>query len=564
MDFDFSRYPYRKEFPEVEKAEMDVVRVFPTNVKEDSFILKGNNEGVLLDFAEERVGTFSFFAKGNGKLLVEYGEWLHELYGYSQAAMPDWYETPKDVFSVLSQRTHTFTSHGRRACRYIRIRALEGEVEIYNPAFDTICAHVEREGYFRCSDELLNRIFDISKRTTKLCMQAYFEDGVKRDGMLWIGDSRVEEDCDFAIFGNAEIVRRSILYFVRSMQEDGWLPSNATIGGAHSCPHRIEYMFDYVGGNLPSGTPSFYEGCGEIYYLTYSADFLGMIYEYYRNTKDLDFVKTVFPYAKKVVDRICRIDRFNVKGKLMPRASYPHRMHVDNLCDAGSYYCALIYNLKNYKKLCVLLNDQLENEAVEKYIADFTKAAMTFMDEEKRMWRTDETVGRVYLPTAQGFAYLAGLCSKEEYANAIEKMDKAVTAYPDTGLTRFWFLRGAFEAGMAEYAVAWIKKEWGVLIERGATTCYERWDADCALDWENDLSLSACHGWSAGPACLLVRYILGVKEVEEEAKVVISPKLLDLEFAEGEVPTSKGMLYVKITKESVDFCAPEGLKVVVQ
>ena len=43
-------------------------------------------------------------------------------------------------------------------------------------------------GTFSCSDALLNDAWAISRRTLKLCMQGFYEDGVKRDGMLIMVD----------------------------------------------------------------------------------------------------------------------------------------------------------------------------------------------------------------------------------------------------------------------------------------------------------------------------------------------------------------------------------------
>ena len=59
--------------------------------------------------------------------------------------------------------------------------------------FKAICAvyvHTSsvRRGSFRCSDELVNRIFDTAAYTVELCMQTYIWDGIKRDRLVWVGD----------------------------------------------------------------------------------------------------------------------------------------------------------------------------------------------------------------------------------------------------------------------------------------------------------------------------------------------------------------------------------------
>lgn len=563
MDFDFSRYPYLNMFQDMPKENLDYQPIYPNDYERGkTYCLNADKPELLLDFSEERVGFFRFAAMGTGKIRVDYAEKLGEIYARNEDYLPDWYETPYDEFFPCGEHFNFNSSKGRRACRYIRIKA-EGDVSVKDIVFINVYANNSYEGSFHCSDEKLNAIYDICKRTTRLCMQDYFEDGVKRDGLLWISDARIQMQCNYSLFGNVDLVKRSIMFFVRSMREDGWIATNATIGGANKHPDKIEYMFDFVGGKKVEGTPKFFEGCGEIYYLTYSADFIALLWEFYLYTGDVEFVKRILPYADKVVIRICKIDRFDVVGKLMPRTRYPHRQYVDNLCDEGSYYCALVYALTLYRKLYEAL--ELDTAALQKNIDDFTKAAYEFMDEKKCVWRQWKDPEKVYVPTAQSFAYMAGLCDAEEYVKALSVMKTVptVTAYPETGLAKYWFLKGMFEAGQIKAGLDEIKAMYGALLDENYTTCVERWDHENMQDSVDDISLSLCHGWSAGAAPLLTEYVLGVKAVEPSyKKIKISPQLCGMQYAEGEVPTVYGMIYVKAMKERVEYRVPEEIEVV--
>ena len=75
-------------------------------------------------------------------------------------------------------------------------------------------------------------------------MQDYFEDGVKRDGLCWIGDSRIEFLCAYNMFGNRELIKKSIKYFCRSIDRKGRVNVNGTPGGAYIQPDKIEYLYD--------------------------------------------------------------------------------------------------------------------------------------------------------------------------------------------------------------------------------------------------------------------------------------------------------------------------------
>ena len=135
MDFDFSRYPYLNEFQDMPKENLSYQAVYPKDYeerKEDQLNIE--NSEMLLDFSEERVGFFRFSAVGTGKIRIDYGEKLGEIYGRDEAYLPDWYETPYDVFSLNGQHFEFYSSKGRRACRYIRIKA-EGNVRIKDIVF---------------------------------------------------------------------------------------------------------------------------------------------------------------------------------------------------------------------------------------------------------------------------------------------------------------------------------------------------------------------------------------------------------------------------------------------
>lgn len=561
MDFDFSRYPYLHEFSDMPTVDMEYRAVYPKDGAQDKvYRLTGEDKEILFDFNEEVVGFFRFSAKGKGEIRVDYGEKLNELYDRDESFLPDWYETPYEELQLNEEVFSFFSSKGRRACRYVRVRA--NEAELKDVVFICVNAKNDLDGYFRCSNEKLNDVYDICKRTTKLCMQDYFEDGIKRDGLLWIGDARVEMQCDYAVFGNEKIVQRSILYSIRAMREDGWISTNATIGGANQHPQMIEYMFDFIGGKKPEGTPEYFEGCGEIYYLTYSADFIGAIWEYYLYSGNKAFVEKVFPYVRKVVRRLCDIDHFDVEGKLMPRTQYPYRQYVDNLCDAGSYFFSLVYSLKLFKKICALVGE--EEPTLEKDIEDFTNAAKAYMDEDGVVWRQWKETEKVYAPTGQAFAYLAELCNREQFRFAMQKMNgNPLTAYPEAGLAKYWFFKGLCASGMITEALQGMQKEWGALVDMGNTTCEERWDSEHIQETYKDISLSSCHGWSAGAMPLLVEYVLGVKRLED-GKISIEPNLGGLEFAEGTVPTPKGLLFVRVSKDGVEYRAPAGLEIIVK
>ncbi|MDD3885665.1 MAG: hypothetical protein PHI35_02205, partial [Victivallaceae bacterium] len=97
---------------------------------------------------------------------------------------------------------------------------------------------------------------------------------------------------------------------------------------------------------------------------------------------------------------------------------------------------------------------------------------------------------------------------------------------PNTPWTMFFFLSGLFENGLADEALALLRKSWGVMLDRKAENTWEEWNCHSSL----------CHAWGASPSYFFHREILGVKhETLNDAELLVRPSLFDLEFAEGRV-----------------------------
>ena len=135
-------------------------------------------------------------------------------------------------------------------------------------------------------------------------------------------------------------------------------------------------------------------------------------------------------------------------------------------------------------------------------------------------------------------------------------------------------------------ALELIRKYWGAMLDRGATTFWEDFD----LDWlegsgridelpepgfkdlhadygaycYKGLRHSLCHGWSCGPLPFLSERISGIRFLEAGGKkVVIQPDLGDLEYAKVERPTPHGKIVVELNRGAVPkIQLPDGVELV--
>ncbi|MEM7310760.1 MAG: hypothetical protein AAF682_29065 [Planctomycetota bacterium] len=145
-----------------------------------------------------------------------------------------------------------------------------------------------------------------------------------------------------------------------------------------------------------------------------------------------------------------------------------------------------------------------------------------------------------------------------------------------------WHRHGDLEAarllGRVSWGLDYLRRHWGGALRVSATSLWEAFEPA----WEQapdphaasmigpdharfgGYETSLCHGWSAGPVPWLHRAVLGV-EVRGPDRARVAPRLGDLAFARGTVPTARGPLAVEARREGdevrVEVDAPDGLEV---
>ena len=107
-----------------------------------------------------------------------------------------------------------------------------------------------------------------------------------------------------------------------------------------------------------------------------------------------------------------------------------------------------------------------------------------------------------------------------------------------------YLLEVLFENGEAQAAIDLITaggdRSWRHMVESGTTITWEAWDQKYKpnQDWN--------HAWGAAPANLLPRYVLGVQPMAPGWKrALIKPHLGNLTFARGKVPTPLGTVTIE-------------------
>jgi len=500
---------------------------------------------LIVDFGAETVGTVSWRIRTDGplKLALYYGENLPEASRIAPFE-DDWYALPEDRFEWPEAGEFTAQSKGRRAFRYATVRLVCGSCEIVEAHADHEHYPVQACGHFACSDQRLNEIWNLCAQTTIACMQQFYEDGVKRDGMLWVGDYRIQFLCAWYGFGDAALARKSLSMIAASQLEGGAVPAAAVLGGGHQHPKRIAYM---------PGMPG---ALDQWIIANYNADYLLAVNEYVLHTGDEQLLSLLWP-------SMCQCLNFLETG-IQPEADVPSRYTIvtdtnkDMVGNWWSSAAALLFQVREACRLMAELADKRGDESTRQR----GSALRDKLDRELRRSYFDSHVGlyrdhRLPKPSsfslhANAFAFLSGHADARQGKQLIARAGELPNAiYPVLGFMEGYWLKALITAGMTEQALAEMKRYYGFMLDQGAMTCWELADPGAWPHYShNKYAYSDCHGWSAAPQFLLPGYVIGVRPWTAGFKrTLIAPRLGSLEWAECNVPTPYGDLYASFERE---------------
>ena len=196
---------------------------------------------------------------------------------------------------------------------------------------------------------------------------------------------------------------------------------------------------------------------------------------------------------------------------------------------------------------------------------------------------------RTYIPDNVGVKQSAALMALAGLENPAKPNIDVVAKNGGENFSTFYgyyMLEALAQGGRRAEALDIIREYWGAMLDAGATTFWE----DFNLEWLKNAGRideltpagkdslhgdrgaycyegfrhSLCHGWSSGPAPWLIRYVLGVTPAAPGfTEVGFDPFLGDLDWAEGTVPTPRGVIRVRIEKNAdgtlkKEISLPEG------
>jgi len=372
----------------------------------------------------------------------------------------------------------------------------------------------EREeiGYFKCDDEIINKIFDTAAYTLRLNLHnGVFWDGVKRDRLCWIGDSYPEMKAALCLYDDKKEILNS-----------------------------LKFTYDATPGtNWMNGIP------------TYNVWWLLILFGNYRYDGNKENIKQ---YRNYIFDLLKAYDNcIKDDGTVafdMYFIDWPSHYEGDNdLVKKNDEYSGVVYLLK----YCIKRIKEIFAEFCDKDILNISDKLLSKINKNKLV--------------VKKYKQIAALAVLNDEKNGMEEL--LLHGGPE-GLSTFqsYFILSAIsEFGKYDEALQILKEYYGGMLSVGATTFFEDFD----LEWLKDAAPitrlpvgnekdihgdygkfcykgfrhSLCHGWSCGVIPYLVENVAGIKCIDHN-HYSFNPHLSFLKKVDCAFPTPYGLIKVKI------------------
>ena len=514
----------------LQKKELQITTSEPdvTTLKNNQ---KGKNASIIIDFGKElhgkiRLLTHTLSGSNPVNMRIVYGESVSEAMSTigKKGATND-HSTRDFEFPVPPYSDISFNESGFRFAK-IELLSKNSSIHIKSITATAIYRDIPYLGTFCCSDETINKIFEVSAYTCHLNMQQYIWDGIKRDRLVWVGDMHPEMLTVRTVFGPHSIIEKSLRFMRNSTPLPAWM----------------------------NGMP------------TYSLWWLHILYDWYLYTGDEEFLNENRDYALRLIEIICKL------------------VNEDGSDNIPSYFIDWPCNGKKagISGSRALLAMTLTSAA--KLAEIFGNSELSSLCEKKKAYLT-ATVPKTYGAKQVAAMYsLAGWMNEDKAADEILKNK----AEGFSTFMSYYLLKAASKKDMPATLSA-LKEYYGGMLSVGATTFWEDFDIKwlknaCPLDRVPEkgkkdihadngafcykgLRHSLCHGWSSAPTAFLAEEVLGIKILEPGCKkIAIKPDIGSLSFAKGTYPTPYGIISVECTSAegavTVSYSAPEEIEVV--
>ena len=518
-------------------------------------VFDGMDTEIVIDFGRELSGYVAFeLDAAEGTRVDGYGfEYMRD--GWRQET----YLADNTFRYTCREGRQSHVSFIRRGLRFLSltIRNAARPVRLFEVKLLQSNYPVADVGKFACSEPIMNEIWSISRDTTRLCMEDTFVDCPALEQAYWVGDARNEALVNYYAFGALEIVERCL---------------RLVPGSACQTPLYADQVPSGWNSVIPNWTFFWVTAC----------------LEYYQYSGKRGFAVEILPHVKLTMEHYLALR--NDRG-LLDRKGW-------NLLDwapfeqprEGIVTPQNMFMVKALRDAAALADaaDDFGTAAAFREAADQLRSAinMHLWDEARAAYvDCEHPDGRYSSSTSMQSQIAAYLCDIAE-GDRRELIESYIKAPPPSFVPAgspfmlFFLYEALMKLDATELLLSDMRKHYGFMLEHDATTCWEMFPWSGFNTNPRLLTRSHCHAWSAAPAYVLGRHVLGVQGLTPGwTEMRIAPKPGQLTWARGSVPhpsggrvgvswriESAGRLSLRIEapgRVKIEAIAPEGFELTI-
>lgn len=422
-----------------------------------------------------------------------------------------------------------FTYHG---FRYMQIEGWPGTPVVSDLTVKKVRSDVEEAGTFNSSNDLLNRIYQMVKRTEAANLHSIPTDCPQRDERMgWLNDLTVRIEQAMYNFNLHRLYAKYIQDICDTQTENGEITDTAPykVGGKPADPVSVSFLLLALKS-----------------------------YEYYGNT---EIIRKHYAQMKAWVDYLTTrtnksgILEYSYYGDWSPPAAFGAQGHSygalsvntpGDLMSTGYLY----YSAEVLAKLAAVLGNVDDKTRYEQLATRTMNAFNTkFWDESKGGYGTNNQ-------SCNSFAIFLGAPTKDRLPRVVANLAKDVKErgyHLTTGnLCTKYLLEALTENGELEAAYKIATQttypSWGYMLANGATTLWERWEYETggSMNSHNHPMMGSVGSW-------LYKYIAGILpdiEAPGFSKLILRPYIPnDLQHAQATYQSVKGAISSAWKKE---------------
>ena len=473
------------------------------------FTVPANSKvSLLLDNKSITMGfpNLAFSGGRDSRIKIQYQEALFDAEG-RKANRNEWRnKIMKGYYDVVVSdggKQRVFTPLWIRVFRYVKIEieTRDAPLEIHDFHNLFTAYPLKENAEFLSEDPELERIWEISWRTARLCALETYMDCPYYEQIQYIGDTRIQALISMYVDGDHRLAKNALSQFYNSMQPMGLTKSNHPSSNSQIIP-------------------------------PFSLIFISSVHDYFMLRNDHEFVSTFLPGIRFILSWfLSKIDDTGMLGPL------PYWNHVDGgtpefregsppgITEGGSAHMTLLLanTLRHAASMFSYFGYSQEAENYMVLADNLVERTKKTCFDQKRGLMAETAGKKVFSQHTNALAILAGAFDPVENKRIARQIMTDKSLAQATLYFNFYVFQALKKAGRGDLFIESLD-QWKYFLDKGFTTFPEH-----GIESRSD-----CHAWSSHPMYDLLNITCGVEPgLPGFETVSITPQLGSLNAVQG-------------------------------